>query len=185
MAVSVMIAGAAGRYATALFALADERKALDSVAEDFYRLKSWIAENADLRLFLRSTLITREEGWRALNTLMDQAKFNPLTYNFVGLVCEKRRLPALPAMIDAYLAKRAQHQGEIEAEIWVAKRLSEAQEKALVEALKHGVGSGINVSIKLAPNLLGGLIVKIGSRMIDNSVSGGLDRLRAQLKGDG
>ena len=175
----------AGRYASALLDLADEQKALDQVSGDLQTLRSMIGESDDLRRLLNSPVITREEQRRAMTALMEKAGVGELTRRFVLVVADNHRLFALPAMIDGYLAELARRRGEITAEVTAARNLSDAQQTALLEALRSAVGSKVQLDLKVDPALIGGLVVKVGSRMIDSSLRSKLQRLQLAMKGVG
>lgn len=177
------VSGLAGRYATALFELAEENNALDQVAADLTGLKQMLAESAELREMIRNPLISREAQGRALAAVMDRAGFSSLTKNFVGLVARNRRLFALEAMADAYLAELARRRGEMTARVIAARPLSEAQVKAITDALRASMGSKVAVDVTVDPAILGGMIVKVGSRMIDSSVRTKLNKLQLAMKG--
>jgi F-type H+-transporting ATPase subunit delta len=175
----------AGRYAAALLDLADEKKALDQVSADLATLRSMIAESADLRRMLNSPVITRDEQRKAMTALMDKAAIGDLTQRFVLVVARNHRLFALPAMIEAYLSELARRRGEITAEVTSARSLSDAQQSALLEALRSAVGGKVQLDLKVDPALIGGLVVKVGSRMIDSSLRSKLQRLQLAMKGVG
>ncbi len=175
----------AGRYASALLDLADEQKALDQVADDLKALRSLIAESEDLRRLLDSPVFSREEQRKAMAALMEKAGTGELTRRFVLVVADNHRLFALPAMIEAYLSELAQRRGEITAEVTAARNLSDAQQAALLEALRASVGSKVQIDLKVDPALIGGLVVKVGSRMIDSSLRSKLQRLQLAMKGVG
>ncbi|MEO3428156.1 F0F1 ATP synthase subunit delta [Pelagibius sp. CAU 1746] len=175
----------AGRYASALLDLADEQKLLDQVADDLKALRSLIAESEDLRRLLDSPVFSREEQRKAMTALMERAGIGELTRRFVLVVADNHRLFALPAMIEAYLSELAQRRGEITAEVTAARNLSDAQQAALLEALRSAVGSKVQLDLKVDPALIGGLVVKVGSRMIDSSLRSKLQRLQLAMKGVG
>jgi F-type H+-transporting ATPase subunit delta len=175
----------AGRYASALLDLADEQKALDQVADDLKALRSLIAESEDLRRLLDSPVFSREEQRKAMTALMEKVETGELTRRFVLVVADNHRLFALPAMIEAYLSELAQRRGEITAEVTAARNLSDAQQTALLEALRTTVGSKVQLDLKVNPALIGGLVVKVGSRMIDSSLRSKLQRLQLAMKGVG
>lgn len=179
------LSGIAERYATALFELADEQKLLDPVADDLRRLRQLIDDSDDLRRLVRSPLINRADAGRAMAAVLTRGKAHPTTRNFIGLVCRNRRLLALPAMIRAYLAELARRRGETTAAVTVAQPLTGPQEKALTDALKQAMGVKVTIETRVDPGILGGLIVKVGSRMVDDSLGGRLDRLRVAMKGVG
>ena len=175
----------AGRYASALLDLADEQKALDQVADDLKALRSLIAESEDLRRLLDSPVFSRDEQRKAMAALMEKAGTGELTRRFVLVVADNHRLFALPAMIEAYLSELAQRRGEITAEVTAARSLSDAQQAALLDALRSSVGSKVQLDLKVDPALIGGLVVKVGSRMIDSSLRSKLQRLQLAMKGVG
>ena len=175
----------AGRYASALLDLADERKALDEVADDLKTVRSLIVESDDLRRLLNSPVFTRDEQRKAMTALMEKAEIGELTHRFVLVVADNHRLFALPSMIEGYLSELARRRGEITAEVTAARSLSDAQQAALLEALRSAVGSKVQLDIKVDSALIGGLIVKVGSRMIDSSLRSKLQRLQLAMKGVG
>ncbi len=179
------LSGLAGRYALALLELADEKRELDSVAEDLRGLKGVLAESEELRRLIRSPLFSREQQSAAMAAVLDKAGVGELTRRFVLLVARNRRLFALPQMIHAYLAELARRRGEVSAQVTSATALSDAQQRALVETLRAEVGSKVQVEVKVDPGLIGGLIVRVGSRMIDNSLRSKLQRLQLAMKGVG
>jgi len=175
----------AGRYASALLDLADERKAFDEVAEDLRMLRALIDGSEDLRRLLGSPIFTREEQRKAVTALVERAGVGELTRRFVLVVAENRRLFALKAMIDGYLSELARRRGEITAEVTSARSLSDDQQAALLETLRGAVGSKVQLDLKVDPALIGGLVVKVGSRMIDSSLRSKLQRLQLAMKGVG
>jgi F-type H+-transporting ATPase subunit delta len=179
------ISGLAERYAAALFDLADERHALDAVAGDLRELRSMVHGSGDLVRLLRSPVLTRDEQGKAVAALAERAGLSDLTRDFLGVVARNRRLFAVPAMIEAYLKKLAERRGEVTAEVIVARPLNEARQAALLEQLRRAVGARVAVDIRVDPGLLGGMIVKVGSRMVDASLNSRLQRLRLAMKGIG
>lgn len=177
--------GLAGRYAAALFELADEKKALDAVADDLKALRKLIADSDDLRRLIKSPVISRAEQGRAMKALLDAAGANDLVKRFIGLVAENRRLFALLPMIDAYLAELAKRRGEITAEVVSARPLDEASQQRLAEAIRRVAGQRVTVDLRVDPELIAGLVVKVGSRMIDSSLRTKLNRMQIAMKGIG
>ena len=176
------VSGLADRYAAALFELADERKALDQVAADLRSLRQLLAESPDLRRLVRSPILSRVEQGKAIVAVAERAGFDGLTRSFLGLVAHNRRLFAVPAMIEAFLRRLAARRGEVMAEGTSAQELTPAQLSAVNEQLRKAVGSKIAVEVKVDKNLLGGLIVKVGSRMVDASLRSKLHRLQLAMK---
>jgi F-type H+-transporting ATPase subunit delta len=177
--------GLAERYAAALFDLADERHTLDGVADDLRELRTMLHESADLVRLLRSPVVSRSEQGKAVAAISERAGLSDLTRDFLGVVAKNRRLFAVPAMIEAYLRRLAERRGEVTAEVTVAQKLNEARHAALVEQLRRAVGVRVAVDIRVDPGLLGGMIVKIGSRMVDASLNSRLQRLRLAMKSIG
>lgn len=175
----------AGRYATALYELADEQKKLDAVADDLRGLKTLIAESEDLRRFIRSPLIGRAQQADAMLAILEQSGVDDLTRRFVGVLGDNRRLFALPQVIDAYLATLAERRGEVTAYVTSAAPLSADQQQALSDALNKGVGGKVIVEADVDPSLLGGLVVRVGSRMVDTSIRTQMQKLRLSLKAAG
>jgi F-type H+-transporting ATPase subunit delta len=179
------ISGLAERYAAALFELAEERHALDAVAADLRQLRTMLADSADLVRLIRSPVLSRGEQGKAVAAVAEGAGLSQLIRDFLGVAATNRRLFAVPAMIDAYLRKLAERRGEVTAEVTVAQPLDEARKAALSEQLRRAVGARVTVDIRVDPRLLGGMIVKVGSRMVDASLSSRLQRLRLAMKGVG
>lgn len=179
------LSGLASRYATALFELADEAKSLDAVAEDLRNIQTLLRDSEELRRLVISPLISREDQARAVNAVLDRAGISGLTRKFISVVTAKRRLFALEAMIKAYLAELARRRGEITADVIAAIPLTPAQTNSLTDQLKRLVGSKVTVNLTVDPSLLGGMIVKVGSRMIDSSLRTKLSKLQLAMKGVG
>jgi len=178
-------AGLAARYAAALFELADEAKQLDSVATDLRAVKAMIEGSGELRRLVRSPVLSRADQARAMGAVLQQAGVGDLVRRFVALVAENRRLFALVDMIDAYLAELARRRGEVTATVTSATALSEAQTASVTDALRRAVGGKVAVELRTDPSLIGGLVVKVGSRMIDSSLKSKLQRLQLVMKGVG
>lgn len=175
----------AGRYATALFELADEKGELDQVAADLRALKDMLAESDDLRRVVRSPVLSRTAQAAGIASVLERAKAGTLTRNFVALAAANRRLFALPAMIDSYLVMLAARRGEVTAEVTAANPLSDAQTKTLAETLKKLVGAKVTMNLHIDRDLLGGLVVKVGSRLFDSSLRTKLRKLELAMKGVG
>ena len=177
--------GLAARYAAALFELADTHKAIDRVAGDLADLKAMIGGSEPLRALIRSPILSRDEQGRAMAAVLQQAGTSDLVRKFVGLVARNRRLFALPQMIEEFLAELARRRGEMRAEVTAAKPLNEQQQASLAEAIRRSVGGKVAVDVKVDPALIGGLVVKVGSRMVDSSLRTKLQRLQLAMKGVG
>ena len=179
------VSGVAERYAAALFDLADERRVLDDVASDLRELRAMLAASSDLSRLVRSPILTRSEQAKAIAALAQSAGFSPLIRDFLAVVAKNRRLFAVPAMIEAYLARLAERRGEVTAEVTAAQPLNETQLALLSEQLRRSVGRRVSIDARVDPGLIGGMIVKIGSRMIDGSLRSKLQRLQLAMKGTG
>ena len=177
------LSGLAQRYSAALFELADERKELDQVSNDLVGLRASISESAELQRLLASPLLTREQQEKALAVLTKRMNLGTTVRNFVGVVAKNRRLFALKAIIDTFLSDLARRRGEIHAEVVSARRLSDSQYTHLVETLHRAVGGKIVIDTAVDPNLIGGLVVRVGSQQIDTSLKTKLLRLQLAMKG--
>lgn len=178
------VTGLAGRYATAVFELAQEERALDTLAADLTQLQTLLTTSRDLTLLVRSPLITREDQARTMEAILAKANATPLTRKLVMLLAQKRRLFALSDVIRGFEALHAKHRGEVSAEVISARPLSDAETAELKAMLKEKLGREPMLKTRTDPRLLGGLIVKVGSRMIDSSLRTKLDSLRAAMKGN-
>ena len=179
----VPVSGLAGRYATALFDLAGEMKSLEAVAEDLARLNALIAGSADLARLVRSPVYTRDEQGRAMEAILAKLGVNVLTKNFVALLASKRRLFALTDIIAAFEALLANRRGELRAEVTSARPLKPAQVTMLAGTLKDALKREILLAERVDATLLGGLVVKVGSRQIDSSIKSKLARLERAMRG--
>jgi F-type H+-transporting ATPase subunit delta len=173
------------RYSAALFELAEQHTALDAVAADLKSLKAMMAESVDLRRLLRSPVVSRKDQQKAVSVLAEKAGFNGLTLKFLGLVAQNRRLFALDGVIEAYLSRLAAKRGEVTAQVASAVALTETQVGAISAALKKVVGSNVTLDLTVDSSLLGGLVVKVGSRMVDGSLRTKLQHLQLAMKGVG
>lgn len=179
------VSGLAQRYATALFGLADEQQALDQTAKDLTLLKQMLAESADLRRLVGSPLIARADQARAMDAVLAGAGISELVRKFTGLAAQNRRLFVLPGVIEAFLAELARRRGEATAQVVAAQPMDATQVARLEDALKQAMGSKVSVDVRVDPALIGGMIVKVGSRMIDASVRTKLTKLKLAMKGVG
>jgi F-type H+-transporting ATPase subunit delta len=176
------VSGVSGRYATALFELAVEEKSIDTIAADLDAIDRMIEESTDLKRLVMSPVFSAEEQTRALAAILDKAGIAGTTANFIRVVAANRRLFVLQGMIAAFRKLVAAHRGEVSAEVTSAEELTEAQVESLAAALKASIGKDVRLSRKVDPGLLGGLIVKVGSRMIDTSLRTKLNNLKIAMK---
>ena len=179
------LGGIAERYATALYELAEADKQLDTVAADLSGIKTMIVESNDLRRLIRSPLIDRDQQSAAIAAVLAKAGVSDLTRRFVGVVTYNRRLFVLPQIVDGFLALLAARRGEITAEVTSANKLDARHIDALTESLRRVVGGKVTVDLKVDPNILGGLVVRVGSRMFDSSLRTKLQRMQLAMKGIG
>ncbi|MEM9170111.1 MAG: F0F1 ATP synthase subunit delta [Pseudomonadota bacterium] len=173
---------AAERYAEALFDLAKGEGALDDVEKNMRAIQNAIGESADFRAFLKSPVYAREQKSDAIEVLANNAGYHQLTKNFLGLLAQKGRLFALDGIAVAFLAMAAKDRGEVEAEATAAAPLDEEQVKRLRSEIEAVVGKAVNLETNVDPELLGGLVVKVGSTMIDTSLRTKLDKLKLAMK---
>jgi F-type H+-transporting ATPase subunit delta len=177
-----VVAGVAGRYATALFELALEDKALDRVEQDLATFAEALGASPDLRCLIRLPVFSAEEQSVALAAVLDALKIKGLTANFLKLTAKNRRLYAVPDMIRAFRAALARYRSQASAEVISAAKLSASQLSALKQALDAALGKEVQLEEKVDARLLGGLIVRVGSRMVDTSLRTRLLSLKHAMK---
>ncbi len=180
---TVHVSGVAGRYASALYALASEQRQTPEVAAALATLQRMIDESADLRRLVRSPVFSSADQAKALNAVMEKAGIFGITANFVRLVAAKRRLFALSDMIRDYNKLYDSARGLTRAEVTSAAPLSDAQVAQLKEQLRgKAAGQDVELAVKVDPAIIGGLIVKLGSRMVDGSLRTKLNAIRTAMK---
>jgi F-type H+-transporting ATPase subunit delta len=180
-----IVAGMAGRYASALFELAHESKAVDAVKEDLGRFAALVAQSTDLKRLVRSPVFSSEDQLRALTVVLERAALGALTVKFLKLVTANRRLYAIADMIKAFAVLYARYKGEVMAAVTVAEPLGDKQRAALEDALKSVTSENVALTVTVDPTIIGGLIVKLGSRMVDTSLRTKLNSIRQAMKGSG
>jgi F-type H+-transporting ATPase subunit delta len=178
-----IVTGLSGRYATALFDLAVDAKALDSVNGDLAKLGAALAESADLKALTTSPRIKREDAAKAVQAVAHTLGLSALTSNFLGVLAQNRRLGTLGGVIGDFQKLLAAHRAEQAAEVTSAHALNAEQITALKAKLKAGLGTDVTLITKVDPSILGGLIVKVGSKLIDSSLKTKLDGLSLAMKG--
>jgi F-type H+-transporting ATPase subunit delta len=176
-------ASLAGRYALALFELAQEQRQLESVGASLAAVRQALAESEDFRELTTSPLVGRDEAVRAVAATAEAMRLDPLTGNFLGVLAQNRRLSRLGSVIRAFNILSARHRGEITAEITSARPLDDDQIDAIKQNLRTRMGRDIAVELTVEPEILGGLVVKIGSQMIDGSIRTKLNNLALAMKG--
>jgi F-type H+-transporting ATPase subunit delta len=174
--------GVAGRYANALFELAREEDALDQVEDDLNRFAQALDAVPDLDRLVKSPVFSAEEQSQAIAAILEQMKIDGLTANFLKLITKNRRLFASPDMIKAFRLALARHRGQTSAEVISAVALEEGQVRALQSGLKAALHKDVQLDQKVDATLLGGLVVKVGSRMVDSSLRTKLTRLKHAMK---
>jgi F-type H+-transporting ATPase subunit delta len=178
-----IISGMAGRYANALFELALEDKAVDAVKKDLEQFDAMVAGSTDLNRLVRSPVFGVEDQLKALSAVLDKAGIKGLAANFLRVITGNRRLFAVRDMIRSYRALVAAHKGEVSAQITVAEKLSDKNLDALKAALKSVTGGkDMDLDVTIDPAIIGGLIVKVGSRMVDSSLRTKLNSIKFAMK---
>ena len=180
-----MMASMAGRYAAALLDLAKEERQVPRVEADLKSFQAMLDESADLRRLIRSPVIAADDQGKALDAILARAGVSPLTVNFFKLIARNRRLFAVADMMRDFRALLARERGEVSADVASAHALTPQQLNALKDALRVQVGKDVQVNTRVDPALLGGLLVKVGSKMIDSSLRTKLDNLKVAMKGLG
>ncbi len=173
----------AGRYARALYELALDQKAVDAVKADLDRFSALLDQNPDLVRLVRSPVFGADEQSRALKAVLERAGISGLTANFLLVVASNRRLFAVRDMIKAFRTLVARWKGEVTADVTVAERLSDKNLEALKDALKSVTGQkAVDLNVKVDPAIIGGLTVKVGSRMVDSSLRTKLNAIKIAMK---
>jgi len=176
------VSGVAGRYALALFELALEEKALEKTEADLNRFGEALDASEDLVRLVKSPIYSADEQGKAISAVLDKIQIEGLTAKFLKLITKNRRLFAAPDMIQAFRKLTARHRGETSAEIVSARELEEGQVTALKQALKAALDKDVQLTTRVDPSLLGGLVVKVGSRMIDSSLRTKLNSMKHAMK---
>nr|WP_250889107.1 F0F1 ATP synthase subunit delta [Mesorhizobium sp. dw_380] len=176
------ISGVAERYAGSLFELALQANSVAKVEADLSSFEAMLAGSADLTRLINSPVFSSEDQAKAIAAIADKAGITGLTGNFLRVVARNRRLFAVPGMIKAFRQIAAEHRGETAAEVTSAHELTAAQQTELKAALKSVAGKDVAISVTVDPSLLGGLVVKMGSRQIDTSLKTKLNSLKLALK---
>lgn len=176
-------ASLAGRYATALFELARDARAIDTAEQSLIRVRDAVAQSDDFRRLITSPLVSRDQAKRAVEAAAGPIGVDSTTRNFLGVLAQNRRLGELPAIVRAFRTLAARHRGEATAEVSSAHPLTPDQVEDLKAQLRRRVGRDVNIDLSVDPDLLGGLVVRIGSQMIDSSIRTRLNTLAHAMKG--
>jgi F-type H+-transporting ATPase subunit delta len=177
-----IVSGMAGRYATALFELALEEHALDAVRADLDRFGALLEGNADLRRLVRSPVFTADQQLKALSAILEKAGISGIAANFLKVLTANRRLFAARDVIRDYRQLVARHKGEVTAQVTLAEGPTDAHLAAIKNALKAVTQKDVQVDVKVDPSIIGGLIVKLGSRMVDSSLRTKLNSIKYAMK---
>ena len=176
------VSGVSGRYATALFELARDEKCIDAVKADLDRFNAMLEESADLKRLVRSPVFSSEAQSKALAAVLDQAGISGVSANFLKVLTANRRLFAVADVIRAFNALVAKFKGEATADVTVAETLSDKNLDALKSALQAVTGKDVTLNVKVDPSIIGGLVLKLGSRMVDSSLRTKLNSIKHAMK---
>jgi F-type H+-transporting ATPase subunit delta len=176
------VSGVSGRYATALFELARDEKSIDAVKADLDRFAAMLAESDDLKRLVRSPVFAADTQAKALGAVLDKAEISGISANFLKVLTANRRLFAVSDVIRAFNALVAKFKGEATADVTVADALSEKNLDALTVALKSVTGKDVTLNVNVDPSIIGGLVLKLGSRMVDSSVRTKLNSIKHAMK---
>jgi F-type H+-transporting ATPase subunit delta len=176
------VSGVSGRYATALFELARDERSVDAVKADLDKFEAMLAESDDLKRLVRSPVFSADVQSKALAAVLDQADISGISANFLKVLTANRRLFAVGEVIRAFRALVAKFKGEATADVTVAESLSEKNLDALKSALKSVTGKDVALNVKVDPAIIGGLVVKLGSRMVDSSLRTKLNSIKHAMK---
>ncbi len=177
-----IVSGMAGRYARALFELALETNAVAQVQDDLKAFDALVASSPDLTRLVRSPVFSSDEQARALSAVLDRAGIKGLAANFLKVIASNRRLFAVREMIRGFNALVAAHKGEVTAQVTVAETLSDARLGEIKDALKAVTAKDVQIDVTVDPAIIGGLVVKLGSRMVDASLRTKLNSIKHAMK---
>ena len=176
------VSGVSGRYATALFELARDEKSIDAVKADLEKFEAMLADSTDLKRLVRSPVFSAGEQSRALAAVLDKAEISGVAAKFLKVLTANRRLFAVTDVIRAFRALVARFKGEATADVTVAEKLSDKNLDALKTALKSVTGKDVALNVNVDPSIIGGLVVKLGSRMVDSSLRTKLNSIKHAMK---
>ena len=176
------VSGVSGRYATALFELARDEKSIDAILADLNQFDALLSDSADLKRLVRSPVFSAEVQMKGLDAVMDKAGISGTSAKFLRVLTANRRLFAVSDVIRAFRALVANFKGEATAEVTVAEQLNDRNLDALKAALKTVTGKDVALNVKVDPSIIGGLVVKLGSRMVDSSLRTKLNSIKHAMK---
>ena len=174
--------GIAGRYAQAVFDLARDEGMLPAVEADLGALEGALRDSADLRALISSPIYSREEQGSAIGALAQAMNLSPVMRNVIGLMAQKRRLFVLPQLLQTLRDRISEARGEVSAEVVSAQALTAEQQARLADTLSAQAGKAVRLQTRVDPSLIGGLVVRLGSRMIDTSIRAKLGQLQNMMK---
>jgi len=177
-----IVSGMAGRYATALFELALESSVVEQVQADLKAFSALVASSPDMQRLVRSPVFSADEQARALDAVLDKASISGIARNLLRVVAANRRLFAVDQIIRGFNALSARQRGEVTAEVTVAEQLNDARMSDIRDALKQVTGKDVQVDVTVDPSIIGGLKVKVGSRMVDASLRTKLNSIKFAMK---
>ena len=176
------VSGVSGRYATALFELARDEKSVDAVKADLDRFEAMLADSADLKRLVRSPVFSAGAQSKALTAVLEKAGITGTSANFLKVLTANRRLFIVADVVRGFRALVAKFKGEATADVTVAEALNEKNLDALKTALKSVTGKDVALNVKVDPSIIGGLVVKLGSRMVDSSLRTKLNSIKHAMK---
>lgn len=176
------VSGVSGRYATALFELARDEKSIDAVKADLEKFEAMLADSVDLKRLVRSPVFSAGEQSKALAAVLDKAGISGVAAKFLKVLTANRRLFAVSDVIRAFRSLVAKFKGEATADVTVAEKLSDKNLDALKTALKSVTGKDVALNVNVDPSIIGGLVVKLGSRMVDSSLRTKLNSIKHAMK---
>jgi F-type H+-transporting ATPase subunit delta len=177
-----IVSGMAGRYATALFDLALETNSVDQVQSDLKAFDALVAANPDLTRLVRSPVFSAEDQAKALIAILAKAGISGIAANFLRVVAANRRLFAVREIIRGFNRLVATHKGEVTAQVTVAEKLNDARMNEIRDALKQVTGKDVQIDVDVDPSIIGGIKVKVGSRMVDASLRTKLNSIKFAMK---
>ena len=173
----------ADRYASALYSLAAEKKLVDPVLNDLTNVKTLLNENKDLRLVVKSPLINSQDKLNILESLLQKTQANQLTSTFLKVIEKNKRFAKISSIISEFININSQKRGDVLADITSADELNDEQKNKITKQLKSILGEKLSLSFDVNKNIMGGLIVKVGSKMIDTSLANKINKLKIAMKG--
>ena len=176
------VSGVSGRYATALFELARDERSIDAVKADLDRFEAMLTANADLTRLVRSPVFSADQQLKALTAVLDDVGISGISAKFLKVLTANRRLFAVTDVIGAFRSLVSKFKGEAIAEVTVAESLSDKNLDTLGAALKSVTGKDVALNVKVDPSIIGGLVVKVGSRMVDSSLRTKLNSIKHAMK---